>query len=135
MKSRPHAASIDPQKNLPPCATRRTASILAALIATGMFSSALRAAAQTAEEEVKAATVTIDNFTFSPETLTIKPGTKVTFLNRDDIPHTVVAVDKAFKSKALDTDDSYEFVFTTAGVFDYFCGLHPHMKAKIIVAP
>ena len=83
----------------------------------------------------KTATVTIDNFSFSPETLTIKPGTKVTFVNHDDIPHTVVAVDKSFRSKALDTDDSYEFTFTTAGDFDYFCGLHPHMKAKIVVAP
>ena len=53
-----------------------------------------------------AATVTIDNFSFSPETLTIKPGTKVTFVNHDDIPHTVVAVDKSFKSKVLDTDDT-----------------------------
>ena len=49
--------------------------------------------------------------------------------------HTVVAVDKSFRSKALDTDDSYEFTFMTVGDFDYFCGLHPHMKAKIVVAP
>jgi plastocyanin len=81
------------------------------------------------------ATVTIDNFSFSPETLTIKPGTTVTFVNHDDIPHSIVAVDKAFRSRALDTDDSYEFTFTTAGDFDYFCGLHPHMKAKIVVTP
>ena len=81
------------------------------------------------------ATVTIDNFSFSPETLTIKPGTTVTFVNHDDIPHSIVAVDKSFRSRALDTDDSYDFTFTTAGDFDYFCGLHPHMKAKIVVAP
>ncbi len=84
---------------------------------------------------VTAATVTIDNFSFSPETLTVKPGTRVTFVNHDDIPHTVVAADKSFRSRALDTDDKYEFTFTTAGSFDYFCGLHPHMQAKIVVAP
>jgi plastocyanin len=82
-----------------------------------------------------AATVTIDNFSFSPETLTIKPGTKVTFVNHDDIPHTVVAVDKTFKSKVMDTDESFEFTFTNAAEIDYFCSLHPHMKAKIVVAP
>jgi len=86
-------------------------------------------------QETKEATVTIDNFAFTPETLTVKPGTKVTFINHDDIPHSVVAVEKAFRSKALDTDEKYEFTFEKAGDFAYFCGLHPHMKGKIVVAP
>jgi plastocyanin len=81
------------------------------------------------------ATVTIDNFTFSPATLTIKPGTKVTFVNHDDIPHLVVDVAGKFRSKVLDTDDSFSMTFATAGDVTYFCGLHPHMKAKIVVAP
>jgi plastocyanin len=81
------------------------------------------------------ATVTIDNFTFTPATLTIKPGTKVTFVNHDDIPHLVVDVAGKFKSKVLDTDDSFSMTFTTPGDVTYFCGLHPHMKGKIVVAP
>jgi plastocyanin len=81
------------------------------------------------------ARVTIDNFTFSPATLTVKPGTKVTFVNHDDIPHTVVGVTGGFRSKALDTDDSYAFTFETAGDFAYFCGLHPHMTGKVVVTP
>jgi len=52
---------------------------------------------------------------------------------RDDIPHLVVNKDKVFRSKALDTDDSYSFTFASAGTFDYFCGLHPHMVGKVIV--
>jgi plastocyanin len=88
-----------------------------------------------ASDPVPAATVTVDNFSFTPATLTVKPGTTVTFVNHDDIPHQIVAVDKTFRSKALDTDDSFQFTFATAGDFDYFCGLHPHMKGKIIVAP
>lgn len=79
--------------------------------------------------------ITIDNFTFSPGDLTIPVGTTVTWLNHDDIPHSVVEKDKTFRSKALDTDDSYSFTFTTAGTFEYFCGLHPHMTGKIIVTP
>ena len=79
--------------------------------------------------------VTIDNFTFSPAELTVAKGTTVTWVNHDDIPHTVVNTDKAFRSKALDTDDSYSFTFTTAGTFNYFCGLHPHMVGKVIVTP
>jgi plastocyanin len=77
--------------------------------------------------------VTIDNFTFSPPVLKVKVGTTVTWKNQDDIPHTVVATDKTFKSNALDTDDSYTFTFTKAGSFEYFCSLHPHMTGKIEV--
>jgi len=77
--------------------------------------------------------VTIDNFTFTPSELTVAVGTTVKWVNHDDIPHSVVDKNKAFRSKALDTDDAYSFTFASAGTFDYFCGLHPHMVAKIIV--
>jgi plastocyanin len=80
-------------------------------------------------EETK---VTIDNFTFTPAALTVKVGTTVTWSNHDDIPHTVVSAGK-FRSKALDTDDSYSFTFTAAGDYTYFCSLHPHMTGTIKV--
>jgi amicyanin len=98
----------------------------AALIATALLIVGSQARAADAE-------VTIDNFTFSPQMLTIKAGTKVTWTNRDDIPHTVASTTKAFKSPALDTDDSYSFTFTTAGSYEYFCSLHPHMTGTIVV--
>jgi plastocyanin len=63
----------------------------------------------------------------------IAVGTTVKFVNHDDIPHTVVDKNKGFRSKALDTDDSFSFTFANAGTYDYFCGLHPHMQGKIIV--
>jgi amicyanin len=77
--------------------------------------------------------VTIDNFTFGPKELTVRVGTTVKWVNHDDIPHNVVNKDKVFRSKALDTDDSYSFTFASAGTYDYFCGLHPQMQGKIIV--
>jgi plastocyanin len=77
--------------------------------------------------------VTIDNFTFSPKPLTVAVGTTVKWVNHDDIPHTVVEKNTTFRSKALDTDDSYSYTFTSAGTFDYFCGLHPHMVGQVIV--
>jgi amicyanin len=77
--------------------------------------------------------VTIDNFSFGPKELTIAVGTTVKWINHDDIPHSVVNKDKAFRSKALDTDDSFSFTFASAGTFDYFCGLHPFMMGKVIV--
>ena len=77
--------------------------------------------------------ITIDNFTFTPAELTITPGTTVTWVNHDDIPHTVVETHRSFKSKTLDTDESFSMTFTAPGSFAYFCSLHPHMTGKVIV--
>jgi plastocyanin len=78
--------------------------------------------------------VKIDNFTYTPVTVTIAAGTTVKWTNRDDIPHTVVSEDKAtFKSKALDTDDSFSYTFVKTGTYTYFCSIHPKMTAKVVV--
>ena len=84
-------------------------------------------------QQAQAGAISIDNFTFSPPKLTVKAGTTVTWKNMDDIPHTVAAVNKQFKSKTLDTDDSYSFTFTTPGSYEYFCSLHPHMTGSVVV--
>jgi plastocyanin len=76
--------------------------------------------------------ITIDNFTFSPKELTVAVGTTIKWVNHDDIPHTIVEKQTTFRSKLLDTDDAYSYTFTSAGAFDYFCGLHPHMVGQII---
>src|ERR1700739_1209224 len=84
--------------------------------------------AQPATTEVK-----IDNFSFGPAALTVSVGTTVTWINRDDIPHTVVSTDKVFKSKVLDTDEKFSYTFTKAGEFPYFCSIHPKMTGKVVV--
>lgn len=79
-------------------------------------------------------TIKIDNFTFNPSDLVIAAGTTVTWVNNDDVPHTAVAEDhKTFRSKPMDTDDKYSFTFASPGAYPYFCSIHPHMTAKIIV--
>ena len=83
----------------------------------------------------KTVEIDISNFTFAPHEITITPGTTVKWVNKDDIPHLVAEKNLAFKSKALDTDDSFSFTFTTAGEVEYFCVLHPHMTGKVIVKP
>ena len=77
--------------------------------------------------------VKIDNFTFGPKTVTIQAGTTITWANRDDIPHTVVSTDNAFKSKVLDTDQEFSYTFTKPGKFDYFCSIHPKMTGTVVV--
>jgi len=88
-------------------------------------------------KEVKANSVpdqvVIENFSFVPATLTVKAGTKVTWVNRDDVPHTATDTEKRFNSKALDTDDQFAFTFSEPGTYNYFCALHPKMTGQIIV--
>jgi plastocyanin len=82
-----------------------------------------------------ASEVKIDNFVFNPAVVTVKAGTQVTWINKDDIPHTVDSTDGKFKSNALDTDDKFQFSFTTPGEYPFFCRMHPKMTGKIIVQP
>jgi plastocyanin len=93
-------------------------------------------AGQTAAAADNPATVEIkiDNFSFTPLTVTVPAGTQITWTNQDDIPHTVVSEDKTtFKSRALDTDEKFSFTFTKAGTYTYFCSIHPKMTAKVVV--
>ena len=84
----------------------------------------------------KAFKVRIANFVFADQTLTIPAGATVTWVNEDDIPHTVVSADHAtFRSKVLDTDQSFSFTFTSPGEYPYFCSIHPHMTGKVVVTP
>ncbi len=89
----------------------------------------------TAPPAAAAYQVVIDNFTFSPATVTAPVGTRVTWVNHDDVPHTATSRTKprAFDSGALDTDDTFSFVFKTPGTYEYFCAVHPHMTGKVIV--
>jgi len=91
--------------------------------------------ARSAEVMAPSTEVVIDNFTFDPPKLTINPGTKVTWINHDDVPHTATSSVKprAFDSGTLDTDQKFSFVFTTPGTYDYFCAVHPKMTAQVIV--
>jgi len=85
------------------------------------------------EPNLPTSAVTIDNFSFSPASITVPVGTTLTWTNRDDIPHTVVSNDKKFKSKALDTDEKFSFTFTEPGTYPYFCSIHPKMVGKVVV--
>ena len=97
---------------------------MAGLVAAALATSPARAA----EIEVK-----IENFTFNPQQITVKAGDTVTWVNHDDIPHTVTSKTLKFRSKAMDTADKFSFTFATPGTFPYFCSLHPHMTGSIVV--
>jgi plastocyanin len=109
--------------------------LIVALVLGPVMGAMLALGAVAAQDATKkdANEITIDNFTFTPKELTVAVGTTVRWVNHDDIPHTIVEKKTTFRSKALDTDDSYSFTFTSAGTFDYFCGLHPHMVGQVIV--
>ena len=100
-----------------------------ALIAAGFtaYSRGARAHAADANE------IVIQNFAFEPSTLTVKVGEKVTWVNRDDEPHTATATDKRFNSKTLENGDRFSTEFNAPGTYKYYCALHPKMTGQIVV--
>jgi len=79
-------------------------------------------------------TIEIKDFNFNPKTLTVKSGEKITWINRDEEPHTVVSVEKQFKkSSALDTDQEFTITAGAPGTYTYFCSVHPKMTGTIVV--
>ena len=78
--------------------------------------------------------IEIKDFAFNPQTITVKSGEKVTWINRDEEPHTIVSVGKQFKkSTALDTDQEFTITVGAPGTYEYFCSVHPKMTGTIVV--
>jgi plastocyanin len=77
--------------------------------------------------------IAITKFAFAPKEITVAPGTKVVWTNKDETPHTVTSNDKSFASKGLDTDDTYEHTFEREGDFAYICTVHPFMTGVVHV--
>ena len=113
------------------CAVGLLASVM--LIASATLSAHRSGAVMAEPAPQQIPEVKIDNFSFAPATITISAGSTVTWVNHDDIPHTVVSDDKVFKSKVLDTDEKFSFTFSKAGTYPYFCSVHPKMTGKVVV--
>ena len=91
----------------------------------------------TSAAAAKTANVTMKGFAFSPATLTVSKGTKVTFDNQDSTTHTVTSGASRTKDGKFDTQVSggtqTEMTFDTAGTFVYFCQFHSSMVATVVV--
>jgi plastocyanin len=110
-------------------------SLFAFLVVAGFSAIATSGKANHASSKAAPATaeVKIDNFSFGPQSISVSPRTKVTWTNHDDIPHTVVSTEGVFKSRVLDTDESFSFTFEKPGVYPYFCSVHPKMTGQVVV--
>jgi plastocyanin len=107
--------------------------ILCVAASTVLSLTALLTAPKSMAEGPPTVNVKIDNFSFTPPTLTVKVGTQITWINADDIPHTVVSDTQEFKSKPLDTDEKFTFTPSKPGTYSYFCSIHPKMTGKVVV--
>jgi plastocyanin len=118
---------------------RRIGLTLGAVGIAALVAAALPELTSAGEAVVAAAasptTVKIDNFAFAPATLTITAGTTVTWKNEDDSPHRIGDKNGAFKSAALDTDETFSHTFASPGEYPYICTIHPYMVGRIIVKP
>lgn len=81
----------------------------------------------------KSVVIIIENYSFLPNEITVAPGTKVTWVNKDNVPHTATADDKTFDSRILTQGNEFSHTFSTPGTYAYHCVPHPAMKAKVTV--
>ena len=111
--------------------------VFISLSGAGMLSASEAAGAAASPESPtgSAVEVKIDNFAFTPQVITVKAGTQVTWINHDDIPHTVDSTQGKFKSAAMDTDGTFQFRFTEPGEYLFYCRMHPKMTGKVVVQP
>ncbi len=77
--------------------------------------------------------IRINNFAFNPSTITVSPGTSITWTNHDSAPHTVTESSGKFGSQTLNQGQSFSYIFKEPGTFGYYCAIHPSMKAKVVV--
>jgi plastocyanin len=78
--------------------------------------------------------VYMNSMSFGPRTLKVKVGTTVIWTNHDVSSHTVTFDDGSVESGELVPGESYEFMFTAPGTYNYHCSMHPEqMKAVIEV--
>ncbi len=77
--------------------------------------------------------VSIQNYAFSPSTLTVSSGTTITWTNTDSVSHNLVSDSGAFESPTIANGQTYSYTFNTPGTYSYHCGIHPSMKATIVV--
>jgi plastocyanin len=78
-------------------------------------------------------TVRIANMQFDPQTVNVRSGDRVDWVNEDPFPHTASATAGAFDSKAIAANASWSYVAGKAGEYAYACTYHPTMQGKLIV--
>ncbi|HLY61218.1 MAG TPA: cupredoxin family copper-binding protein [Terriglobia bacterium] len=113
----------------------RLVGVVVLVLAFGLIrSSHARPAAAGQNDSTHKLQVKIDNFSFSPSPLTVPVGSTITWTNQDDVPHNVISTEgKALKSPVLDTNEKFSYTFTKAGVYTYYCAIHPKMTGKVVV--
>lgn len=107
------------------------AFVVLAILSAGCAQQAAAPTQEIPTQVSSSSAVTIQGFAFSPQTLTIKAGTTVTWTNNDTAAHTVVS--SSFTSEQLGKGQTYEYTFSQPGTFDYHCSIHPSMTGQIIV--
>ncbi len=100
---------------------------------SAVFFAGFLLAVMTATASAAPVQIDIRKFAFSPQEITIAPGTTVRWINDDETPHTVTAQDAGFTSPGLDTGDGYQHTFDREGDVTYFCSVHPFMKGVVHV--
>jgi plastocyanin len=93
----------------------------------------LAAGASVAHAAGKVHTVTIEGMKFAPERLEVSAGDRVTWVNKDFVPHTVTASEAKVDSGVIAANGKWTFTAKRKGEMPYICRLHPTMKGMLVV--
>ena len=108
--------------------------VIAALLSGFSLSASTGEMKDTSANGIGQNKIEIKDFAFNPQTITVKSGEKITWINRDEEPHTVVSVGKKFqRSSGLDTDQEFSIIAGAPGTYEYFCSVHPKMTGTIVI--
>ena len=113
--------------------TRNPQGLLSMRALLCAFAACVSLAAAAPASAAEAGIIEVKEFMFTPTTLTVSVGSQVTWVNKDDEPHTVVSDTGVFRSGAIDTDESFSFTFDKPGTYHFTCSIHPRMVGTIVV--
>ncbi|MFZ2073289.1 cupredoxin domain-containing protein [Methanoregula sp.] len=125
--------AASPSQTIPPM----VASTSVPVAATTMVMPAPVTPVATASSFSGTASVAIQNYSFIPASITVTPGTTVTWTNLDPVYHTVTSVEPSpvsFNSPVLHQGDTFQFTFNQTGDYTYICNIHPFMRGTVTVA-
>jgi plastocyanin len=104
-------------------------------VASDSSSTSATTAASASQPQGSATAVVIQDFAFSPETVTVKVGSAITWTNGDGFAHSVKSADGSFVSQDLQQGQTYSSTFTAPGSYAYVCGIHNSMTGTVVVEP
>src|SRR6185312_13180768 len=112
---------------------KRILQLLIILIAASVLNGCSKEAMPASNAEPGPNQVFISNYAYNPSTISVGVNTTVTWINKDPVAHTVTSTTGIFISGQIPQNGTYNYQFTSAGTYPYYCADHTNMKGTVVV--